>query len=94
MAKRKKKLENNVQDEIKRMESEMREKSIKEAKPIIKADEPVKIAFETWYFMRSKSIPSRHAKEIIIVDFKARGLKEKETVEIFDEALRKYGIEL
>jgi len=78
--------------EIKKMESKIREKSIKEAAKVEK--KPNLVSFEAWWHMRSKSIPAIHAKEIIMVDFKSRGLKDLETVEAFDKALIKYGIML
>jgi len=95
----KKKRQNEIEEsvaneEIKKMESEMRENSIKSVKPVSKVIKPNKVTFDTWFFIRSKAIPKRHAKEIIIVDFKARGLKNEETMEIFDEALNKYGVKL
>lgn len=73
-------------------------KVIEEAKVVVeevkKEVKPKLISFETWWFMRSKMIPSIHAKEIIIADFKSRGLKEFEVIEDFDAALTKYGIVL
>jgi len=90
---KKKKLEDKAKDSIKEMEKKMREESMKKA-PKLEKKEPALVDFDTWYFMRSKDIPKMHIKEIIIVDFKARGLKEKETIEAFDSALRKYGVKL
>ena len=78
--------------EIKEMESRMREKTIEKNKVVFKEVE--KVSFDSWFFIRSKDIPKKHAREIIIVDFKARGLKNEETMEVFDEALKKYGVKL
>lgn len=88
----KKKKEENINKEIKKMESAKREKLIN--KPVNKKIEPSKIPFDTWFFMRCQSIPKQHAREIIIVDFKARGLKNEETVDAFDKALSEYGVKL
>lgn len=55
---------------------------------------PVEVAFDMWYAMRHKLIPLQHYKEILKADFKGRGLKETETLEAFDQALRKYGVKI
>jgi hypothetical protein len=85
-------------EEIKKMEAKKREESgIVFSAALVDNNgdaELGKITFDTWYFLRSKKIPSKHAKEIIIVDFKARGLKNEETLETFDNALDKYGVKL
>lgn len=54
--------------------------------------EPVKVDFDAWYASRGAIIPRQHYKEILKADFKARGLSTIETMEMFDEALRKYGV--
>jgi hypothetical protein len=51
-----------------------------------------KMDFAAWYY--SKKIPKMHTKEIIFADFKARDLTKEETKEKFDEALKKYGLDL
>jgi hypothetical protein len=53
-----------------------------------------KIEFDVWFAMRSPRIPVQHHKEIIWADFKGRGLSRLETLKVFDEALRKYGVKL
>lgn len=53
-----------------------------------------KVDFSTWYTLREKQIPKVHRKEIIWADFKARKLKDNETMETFDKALEKYGVKL
>jgi hypothetical protein len=58
------------------------------------ANELEKIDFDAWFAMRSKQISKQHHKEIIKADFKSRGLQQNESLEDFDEALRKYGIKL
>lgn len=53
-----------------------------------------KVDFDVWFAMRGPRIPGHHHKEIIKADFKGRGLGQSESMEVFDEALRKYGIKL
>lgn len=71
----------------------------KEEAPVVEevVPEPVpekKFNFDVWYALREKQIPSKHMKEIILADFKGRGLTSKETLATFDAALRKYGVKL
>jgi hypothetical protein len=68
------------------------ESKIEEAPQIIE-DEPV-VDFDTWFALRSSRIPLHHHKEIIRADFKGRGVPTIATVEVFDNALKKYGIKL
>lgn len=63
-------------------------------KPIIIEQKVETISFDAWWSMRTKLIPKNHTKEVIMVDFKARGLKLLETIENFDAALVKYGIKV
>jgi hypothetical protein len=53
-----------------------------------------KVEFEEWYASRQAKIPAHHHKEVILADFKGRGLSMKETMQAFDEALKRYGIKL
>lgn len=53
-----------------------------------------KVHFEQWYAIRSEQIPPQHYKEIILADFKGRKVAIESTMAEFDDALRKYGIEL
>lgn len=57
-------------------------------------DEVSKVDFDAWYAMRANAIPRHHHKEIIKADFKARGLGQCESLNNFDDALRKYGVKL
>lgn len=52
------------------------------------------LEFDVWHVMRSPKIPQHHMKEIIKADFRARGLSEKESMEVFDKALSDYGVKL
>ena len=62
--------------------------------PLVRAKEVEKVDFDTWFAMRQAKMARQHHKEIIQADFKARGVKECESVEDFDAALRKYGVKL
>ena len=52
------------------------------------------VSFSVWYTMRQSKIPAIHKMGIIKADFEARGIKEEEPLEVFDEALKKYGINI
>lgn len=59
--------------------------------------DPVKqplIHFESWFHQRKHLIPAVHKKEILMADFKARGLELEATAEQFDKALKLYGIKI
>jgi hypothetical protein len=53
-----------------------------------------KVAFDSWYAARASAIPAVHKKEIIKADFKGRKVPMISTMEEFDLALKKYGVEL
>jgi hypothetical protein len=53
-----------------------------------------KVSFDSWYHQRKQKIAKCHMKEIIWADFKARGMKDKQTMEEFDKALKLYGVKL
>ena len=57
------------------------------------AAEP-KVQFDGWYALRSSVIPAIHKKEILKADFKGRKVPMVATMAEFDEALKKYGVEL
>lgn len=56
--------------------------------------EEEKVHFDQWYALRHEQIPPQHHKEIILADFKGRGVAIESTMEEFDEALKKYGVDL
>lgn len=92
MPKRTKK-RNPVIDEIKKMETEKRQKNIE--KVAIKEEKKGdKVLFDMWWTLRSPKIPKKHKKEIIKADFIGRGLSDKEEMAMFDKALMRYGIKL
>ena len=82
---------NGLSAQIKEMEAKKRDEAVS---TIPENKEPEKVDFDTWYHIRSSSIPVNHLKEIILADFKARKLSKKETMEAYDEALRVYGINI
>jgi hypothetical protein len=56
--------------------------------------QPQKVDFDAWWAMNEKKIPVQHYKEIVLADFKARGLTLKEPMASYSEALKKYGVKL
>ena len=57
-----------------------------------KADEPQKLPFSAWWMLANKKITFKPwMKEIILADFKARGLTETETLDDYYAALTKFG---
>lgn len=75
-----------LEDQIKEMEKANREASAQ----VVQGP----VSFDSWFHQRSKKIAKCHHKEIIIADFKARGISEEATMEEFDKALELYGIKL
>jgi hypothetical protein len=58
------------------------------------APQPMKVDFDAWWAMNEKKIPGHHRKEIIVADFKARGLSMRETMQAYNDALKLYGVKL
>ena len=58
------------------------------------ADQSSKIDFDAWWATVEKQLPWMHRKEIVLADFKARGLSLKETTNAYYGALEKYGFKL
>ena len=52
------------------------------------------VSFDHWFHLRKDKIPARHMKEILVADFKSRGLSDTATMEQFDKTLALYGITL
>jgi len=53
-----------------------------------------KIAFEAWWALMQKRMPPNHHKEIVMADFRARGLSMQEPMAVFEKALADYGVKL
>jgi hypothetical protein len=51
-----------------------------------------KVDFDAWWAMNEKKIPLQHRKEIVLADFRARGLSLKEPTQAYNNALKKYGL--
>lgn len=78
----------NLNEQIKKMENKKR----KEQAPVVIPD--ALVSFDSWFHQRKDKIARCHYKEILMADFKARGLKEEATIKEFDKALELYGIKL
>ena len=52
------------------------------------------VDFDAWWAITGKKLPSQHHREVVMADFKARGLSQKETMQAFDTALEQYGVKL
>jgi hypothetical protein len=74
-----------LKDKIKKMETEQRVPSLNKDKLV---------SFDSWFHQRKDVIPKHHMKEVIMADFKARGLDKEATTEQYDKALRMYGIKI
>lgn len=52
-----------------------------------------KISFDEWWIVLQKKKPMRpHIKEVIMADFKARGLGKEATAADYDKALELFGL--
>lgn len=81
----------NLMEEIKKMEAKKREEAMKASSKKKKSE---KVSFDSWWMLRAAKIPRGHMKEVIRADFKGRKLSDKEMVEEFDKALAAYGLKL
>lgn len=82
------KKEKDLKAMIKEMEAKKREESLPTIEP------EVEVTFDSWFHQRKHMIPKNHMKEIILADFKARGLGLKASMMAYDRALEQYGIKL
>lgn len=80
-------IDKDLMTKIKEMEQQKRSSNKETVK------QPV-IHFESWFHQRKALIPAIHKKEIILADFKSRGLELEATMEEFDKALRLYGVKI
>ena len=94
-----KKLDLDQLKEIKRMETAKRDallerEEVKEAIEVAAKKVALeKVDFDVWYNKVNRRVKIKSwMKEIIKVDFKARGLGNRETSEKFDDTLRIFGI--
>lgn len=82
------KKEKDLKTKIKEMEAKKREDTLVPLEP------EVEVTFDSWFHQRKHMIPKNHLKEIIIADFKARGLGLSGTMAAYDKALGLYGVKL
>jgi hypothetical protein len=61
--------------------------------PVGPPPQPV-IAFDAWWASVQKRMPLQHHKEVVMADFKARGLSKQEPANVFNKALAQYGVKL
>lgn len=52
----------------------------------------LKVSFEAWWAVTAKKLPAHHHKEVVMADFKARGLSTNETMTAYNKALQLYGV--
>lgn len=78
----------DLKAQIKEMEMKQRH----DQAPLIEPE--AEIAFDSWFHQRKPMIPKVHMKEIIMADFKARGLGDMATMASYDAALELYGVKL
>ena len=78
--------------ELKAQIKEMEAKKREEVASAIESE--ATITFDSWFHLRKQMIAKCHTKEVILADFKARGLKAAATMAEFDKALELYGVKL
>lgn len=87
--------------DLKKQIKEMEDKARAEAMAAVQAPAPATteeatpatVSFDQWWMMVNSKVSLKpYMKEIIVVDFKARGLSKNETAEKFDATLRVFGI--
>ena len=62
--------------------------------PVKAVPAAAKVHFDAWWAMTEKKIPPQHHKEIVMADFRARGLSHMESIQSYNEALKRYGVKL
>ena len=80
---------------IKAAEALEREKILKDAEVVIITEdsESDTVEFDVWWMDVNRRVTLKQwMKEIVKVDFKSRGLNNKEKLERFDDALRVFGV--
>lgn len=94
---RKRKSEKELADakEIKMMEMASKEEAVKKAPKVEAEPTAESVSFDIWWMGLIRKIKIRPSyKEIIIADFKARGLSMKEKEEDYDKAIESFGFKL
>ena len=89
------KVDLELRERIARMEKAKRERALKDVPKAPPKKVAEGIAFKIWWMEISKALNLRpYMKEIILADFKARGLGEKEPKEKYMHALELFGYKL
>ena len=84
--------EKGMIDKVK-LDAQIKEMEAAKRKAVVAPiDAPV--SFDSWFHQRSPQIHKMHAKEIILADMQARGLKDTATMVEYDAALKLYGVDL
>ena len=84
--------ERELANKIKLMEKKKREEALAK---MAEDKAPKEISFDQWWMLVSKKVTiPHHVKEIIRVDFKARGLSDKELEVKFNKALELFGYKI
>lgn len=78
----------------KQEQKQSEEKVLEKPASVVEVPKEPLVEFDAWYASRASRIPSQHHKEILWADFKARGLKKMALMNEYDEALKKYGVQL
>lgn len=87
----------DLKSQIKEMESKKRAETLSTSKvTFVKPDgEEDVLSYDEWWMIINKKIKFRpHMKEIILADFKGRGLSLLETLSRYDEALKLFGYKI
>lgn len=93
-AKKKPKIDPDLRKKMREVEDKSRTAAM-EAIPVVQAPSDSEISFDQWWILINKVGKLRpHMKEILEVDFKARGLSKSETKERYDATLKIFGIEI
>jgi hypothetical protein len=77
----------------------MAKKEVKQSavKPVVQpalAPQQPSVSFDAWWAMVQKQMPRQHSKEVVLADFKARGMRMQEPVSAYNNALTLYGVKL
>jgi hypothetical protein len=85
---------NDLKKQIKEMEDKARAEVLaKQASLETVSQEPQKVSFDQWWISINSRVSLKpYMKEILLADFKARGVSKSETLEKYDETLRTFGI--
>lgn len=93
-SKKKPKFDPELRKKMREVEDKAREESMASL-PVSQESKAEEISFDQWWILINKMVKLRpHYKEILEADFKARGLKKRETKEKYDEALKIFGIKI